>query len=274
MKSRGATYCIRILLLSSIATLSNATSRAALVAHYSMENGSVADQALDDGAQDITLFGDAAATTPGINGNGKLSVDGSGDYAFSASPGTNGFTSGSGVTLATWFTTTTITSTTQQLLIQLPIAGGGLNQSGAGLDINAGKIQVGGRSLSSEGFQGTGVTAANTLNLASNTTYFAAAVIDYANDQVTAYLYDGITWKTDSATVAFTNATGAGNQGLYLGRRADNQRPFNGAIDDAMIFNTALSEAEVKALTVPEASSAVMLAVAMGIWLANSRKRI
>jgi hypothetical protein len=274
MKSPLAALTARILLTLSIVAVGNMSAKAALVGSYSFENGSLADQAISDGTQNLTLFADAIVTSPGINGNGKLSVDGSGDYAFSASPGTNGFTSGSGITLATWFRTTTIASNTQQLLIQLPIAGGGLNQSAAGLDISAGKIQVGGRSLFSEGFQGTGTTATNTLILSSNTTYFAAAVIDYANDFVTAYLYDGAVWKTDSAAVSFTNPTGSGNQGLYLGRRADNQRPFNGAIDDVKIFNTALSQSEVVAIAVPEANSAMLLIVALGATFVNGRIRL
>jgi hypothetical protein len=270
MKSSLVAFCRLTLLLLLLFAFGNATAQATLVAHYSFENGSLADQAIGDGAQNLTLFGNAEATSPGIKGSGKLSFDGNGDYATSPSPGTNGFTSGAGVTLATWFTTTTITSTTQQVLIHMPIAGGTLAQSAAGLEIMAGKLQVGGRSVSGEPFRSNDATLpANTLTMSSNTTYFAAAVIDYANDTVTAYLYDGAIWNIQSVPASFTNSTGSNNQGLNLGRRADGQRFFNGAMDDVMIFTTALSEADVRALVIPEPSSVLLLAMAIVVMFAK-----
>jgi hypothetical protein len=276
MNSSVVVRQVRVLVLLALAgVLASQNLEATLVASYSFENGT-ADGATADGSQNLTLFGDAAVTSPGIVGNGKLSLDGSGDYATSPSPGTNVLTSGaSGVTLSTWFRTATIASNTQQVLIQMPIAGGTLAQSGAGLDISSGKLQAGGRSVSSEGFQFNDATSpANTLNLASNTTYFAAGVIDYANDKVTAYLYDGATWKIQTVNVAFTNSVGANNQLLSIGRRADNQRPFNGAIDGVKIFNNALSETEVKALIAPEVPEPTGLAiVAMLVGGACARRR-
>jgi hypothetical protein len=267
MNSSVAVRQVRAFVLLALASLLVSQSlEAALVASYSFENGTT-DGATADGSQNLTLFGDANVSSPGIVGNGKLSLDGSGDYATSPSPGTNVFTSGAaGVTLSTWFRTATILSNTQQVLIQLPIQGGTLAQSGAGLDISSGKLQAGGRSVSSEGFQFNDATLpANTLNLASNTTYFAAGVIDYANDKVTAYLYDGTNWKIQSVNVAFTNSVGANNQLLSIGRRADNQRPFNGAIDNVKIFNTALTELEVQALIAPEVPEPGSLAILMGM---------
>jgi hypothetical protein len=267
MNSLIAGRYVRLLaLLVSAGAVVAEESNATLVASYSFDNGSLSDGATADGAQNLTLFGDAVVTSPGIVGSGKLSLDGSGDYATSPSPGTNVFTSGAaGVTLTTWFRTATIASNTQQVLVQLPIAGGTLAQSGAGLDISSGKLQAGGRSVSSEGFQFNDATLpSNTLNLVSNTTYFAAAVIDYANDRVSAYLYDGATWKSQTVNVNFTNSVGTNNQLLSIGRRADGQRPFNGAIDNVQIFNEALSESAVKLLIVPEPSSLVMVAMLIG----------
>jgi hypothetical protein len=263
MNSTVAWRQMRVLMLLALASvLANQSLEAALVASYSFENGSTADGATADGSQNLTLFGNANVSSPGIFGNGKLSLDGSGDYANSPSPGTNGFTNSAAVTLATWFTTTAITGTTQQVLIHIPIQGGTAAQAAAGLEIMAGKLQVGGRSVNTDPFRSNDATLpANTLTINSNTTYFAAAVIDYANDQVTAYLYDGAVWKIQSVSAAFTNLGGSGNQGFNLGRRADGQRFFNGSIDDVKIFNEALSEAAVKALTVPEPSTLLILAV-------------
>jgi hypothetical protein len=221
------------------------SGQAVEVAHYAFES-TLTDSATADGAQDLTLFGDAVLTSPGIAGDGKLSLDGSGDYATAS--GTNGFTSGApAVTLSTWFTTTTIMFNTQQVLMHIPIQGGTLTQSAAGLEIMAGKLQVGGRSVSTEPFRSNDATLpSNELLINSDTTYFAAAVIDYANDSVTAYLYDGTDWKFQSVVVDFANESGSGNQGLTLGRRTDGQRPFNGSMDDARIFTHALTEAELQ----------------------------
>jgi hypothetical protein len=273
MNSFTAVWQVRtLILLTLFGGLASQRLEAALVASYSFETGTT-DEATADGSQNLTLFGDANVSSPGIVGNGKLSLDGSGDYATSPSPGTNVFTSGAaGVTLSTWFRTATIASNTQQVLIQMPIQGGTLAQSGAGLDISSGKLQAGGRSVSSEGFQfNDAVLPTNTLNLASNTTYFAAGVIDYANDKVTAYLYDGTTWKIQTVNVSFTNSVGTNNQLLSIGRRADNQRPFNGAIDNIKIFNNALSETEVKALIAPEVpepgSLAMLVAMVAGLCI-------
>ena len=266
MNSSVVVRQVRVLVLLALAgILASPNLEATLVASYSFENVTT-DGATADGSQNLTLFGDAAVISPGIVGNGKLSLDGSGDYATSPSPGTNVFTSGAaGVTLSTWFRTATIASNTQQVLIQMPIAGGTLAQSGVGLDISSGKLQAGGRSVPGEGLQFNDATLpSNTLNLASNTTYFAAAVIDYANDKVTAYLYDGTAWKIQPVNVAFTNSVGANNQLLSIGRRADNQRPFNGAIDNVKIFNNALSESEVMGLIVPEPTGLAILAMLVG----------
>jgi hypothetical protein len=228
-------------LLASLVT----TGQAVEVAHYAFES-TLSDSVTADGAQDLALFGDAHLTSPGIVGEGKLSFDGSGDYA--TATGTNGFTSGvPAITLSTWFTTTTILSNTQQVLIHSPIQGGTTTQAAAGMEIMAGKLQVGGRSVFSEGFKSNDATLpANELVLSSATTYFAAAVIDYANDKITAYLYNGVDWKTQAVDVVFANALGSGNQGLTLGRRTDGQRPFNGSMDDTHIFSHALTEAELQ----------------------------
>jgi hypothetical protein len=223
-----------------------ASGQAVEVAHYAFES-TLSDLVTADGSQDLTLFGDAHITSPGIVGEGKLSFDGSGDYA--TATGTNGFTSGvPAITLSTWFTTTTILSNTQQVLIHIPIQGGTSTQAAAGMEIMAGKLQVGGRSVSTEGFKSNDATLiTNELLLNSNTTYFAAAVLDYANDTVTAYLYDGTEWKNQLVdTIDFANSAGSGNQGLTLGRRTDGQRPFNGSMDDTHIFSHALTEAELQ----------------------------
>jgi hypothetical protein len=274
MNSQFATFGQAVLALLSMAALGPAAAQGALLAHYSFE-GNAADQAVGDGAQNLTLAGDAALTSPGIKGAAKLSLDGSGDYASSPSPGTNAFTSGNGITLTAWFTTTAVASNTQQVLIHLPIAGGTLAQAAAGMEIMAGKLQVGGRSISSEGFKSNDATLpSNTLTLAGNTTYFAAAAIDYANDMITAYLYDGAIWKSQAVSVTFANSTGSGNQGLNIGRRADGQRPFNGAIDDVMIFNTTLSQAEVQAIAIPEPGSAVLIFLALVLGAAHVRTNV
>jgi hypothetical protein len=225
---------LKSILMTCLLGLAIENVTAVEVARYEFE-GNADDSVTSDGAQNLTLFGDAVVTSPGIIGEGKLSFDGSGDYATAS--GTNGFTSGvPAVTLSTWFTTATIMSNTQHVLIQMPITGGAsLAQSAVGLEISSGKLQVGGRSATSEGFQFNDATLpSNELVLSSTTIYFAAAVIDYANDMVTAYLFDGTEWKTQPVDVTFTNDFGPGNLGLSM--------------DDVRIFTHALSEAELQAM--------------------------
>lgn len=233
-------------------------ARAIEVARYEFE-GNADDSVTGDGAQNLQLLGEATITAPGIIGDGKLSLNGNTANYASVLSGTNGFTSGApAVTLATWFTTTTIIpagqpGATQQVLMQMPITGGtGLGQSAVAIEISSGRLQMGGRSSTADSYLFIDATLPeqNPFDLLSNTTYFGAAVIDYENDTVTGYLYDPALdeWKTASKEVAFTNTTGPGNLGLYVGRRGDPMRPFNGSIDNASIFTHALSEAELQAM--------------------------
>jgi hypothetical protein len=212
-----------------------------LKGHFQFE-GNAHDIATIDGAQNLTLHGNAGT------GTGELVLNNSLDYATAA---TN-FTAGrNAVTVTTWFTPTqslTGAPSEDYTIFQMPIQGGTLSQSVVGIDISDGKLQVGGRSQSSETFQG--VVQSGLLQ--QGKTYFAAAVIDYEDDTVTSYLYDqesGV-WTTASAVVNFTARTTVGEQGLSIGRRSDGLRSFLGSIDDVRIFDVALSQESIQSLVV------------------------
>jgi hypothetical protein len=215
-----------------------------LKGHFTFD-GNVNDMAVNDGAQHLTLHGNAATVSPGTIGSGQLMVNG-GDYATANS----NFTANSNaVTITAWFTpgnAITGAGSDDFTIVQMPIAGGTLAQSAAGLDISDGRLQVGGRSLSSEAFQGVVQTGV----LQQGKTYFAAAVIDYEANRVTSYLYDvaNATWTTASSTANFGADTAIGDQGINIGRRADGQRNFFGSIDDVRIYAAALSQESVQSL--------------------------
>jgi hypothetical protein len=204
--------------------------------------GNAHDVAALEGAQNLTLHGNAGTNT------GKLVLNNSLDYATAT---TNLAANRNAVTVTTWFTPSqsiTGAPSDDYTIFQMPIAGGALSQSAVGLDISDGKLQVGGRSHSSETFQG--VVQSGILQ--QGKTYFAAAVIDYEGDRVTSYLYDqesGV-WTTATSTANFTSRTTVGEQGISIGRRADGLRSFLGSIDDVRIYDVALSQDAIQSLVV------------------------
>jgi hypothetical protein len=209
-------------------------------------DGNGNDFATNDGAQDLTLFGNATTSAPGTIGAGRLVVNGGADRASVAS---NFTANRNAVTITAWFTPGNVITgagADDYTIVQMPIAGGTLAQSAAGLDISDGRLQVGGRALSTDTFQG--VLQSDILE--QGKTYFAAAVIDYEADRITSYLYDvaNATWTTATATVDFGADFAVGDQGLTIGRRADGQRNFYGSIDDVRIYAAALNQESVQSL--------------------------
>jgi hypothetical protein len=260
---------LKALLATAIALGATGAVQAALMGHYEFE-GNSNDSATSDGSQNLTLSGNAAVITPGIVGSGALGLDGAGDYA--SATGTNGFTSGaSAVTISAWFTPDGAGNLSGNFgLVAMPIAGGSLGQNGATLEISGGRIQGGGRSSTSDGFQASTLAA---VTLAAGTTYFAATVLDYPNDSIVVYLYNASTqtWASNTAAVAFAGATNSGNQGLWIGSRAVPDRFFDGVIDDVRVYNHGLSENEIHAL-VPEPAT-IMIALTGCIGLLYARRR-
>jgi hypothetical protein len=210
-----------------------------LKGHFQFESNAK-DSAMVDGAQNLTLHGNAGT------GTGKLVLNNSLDYATA----TTNFTAGrNAVTVTTWFTPSqslTGAPSEDYTIFQMPIQGGALSQSVVGIDISDGKLQAGGRSQASETFQG--VVQSGLLQ--QGKTYFAAAVIDYEGDTVTSYLYDQETgvWTTATVAANFGARTAVGEQGLSIGRRSDGLRSFLGSIDDVRIFDVALSQESIQAL--------------------------
>jgi hypothetical protein len=222
-------------------TAGPANLNAHLKGHFQFE-GNADDIATIDGAQNLTLHGNANPST------GKLVLNSTQDYATAT---TNFSSNRNAVTVTSWFTPSqslTGAPSEDYTIFQMPIAGGTPSQSGVGLDISDGKLQVGGRSQVSESFQG--VVQSGILQ--QGKTYFAAAVIDYEGKRVTSYLYDqesGV-WTTATAVANFTARTAVGEQGLSIGRRSDGLRSFLGSIDDVRIYDVALSQDTIESLVV------------------------
>jgi hypothetical protein len=253
-----------------------ASAQAALLGHYQFE-GNANDSATADGAQDGTITG--AANAAGLVGSGALNFNGSTDFV---NAGSNFTLNTSAVTITTWFKADTVNTTAGQgnSLVQMPINGGaGLNASAAGIDLSAGKFQVGGRSQVADSFAGA-VISSYTLEVGH--VYFAAGVLKYSAgsgaDRVQAYLYDATTdvWRTQlTATTAGTfgaTTNTAGDLGMYVGKRGDSLRYFDGIIDDVRIYNEALSGATIMA-SVPEPGTAALFLPAAILALRRRRSR-
>lgn len=216
------------------------------VAHYAFE-GNFNDSATGDGAQDLTGAGGVATASPGFVGDSLLLLDGFDDRVTSTE---NFLTGAAGVTLTTWFSPgSPITGAQSEdyTIIQLPITGGGLNQSALGLEIQDGKLQVGGRSSTADSYQ---LYLSPTL-LETGKTYFAAVTLDFVAKRVDGYLYDvadGFWEAGANETPIWAAAASVGNNGISIGRRADNLRFFKGSVDDVHVFTNVLTEAELQAM--------------------------
>lgn len=216
------------------------------VVHYAFE-GNFNDSATGDGAQDLTGAGDVATASPGFVGESLLLLDGFDDRVTST---TSFITGAAGVTLTTWFSPgSPITGAQSEdyTIIQLPITGGGLNQSAVGLEIQDGKLQVGGRSSTADTYQ---LYLSPTL-LETGKTYFAAVTLDFVAKRVDGYLYDVADefWETGAnESPVWAAAASVGNNGVSIGRRADNLRFFKGSVDDVHVFTNVLTEAELQAM--------------------------
>jgi hypothetical protein len=236
-----------IFVAACIASLLTTRAAAVEVAHYSFE-GDFTDSATADGAQDLTGAGGVGTTSPGFVGSSLLLLDGFDDRVTSTA---NLLGGAAGVTLTTWFSPgSPITGAQSEdyTIIQLPIIGGtGLNQSAIGLEIQDGKLQVGGRSSSADTYQ---LYLSPTL-LQMGKTYFAAVTLDFAAKRVDGFLYnlsDDLWEAGANAAPVWAQGTSAGNNGISIGRRADNLRYFKGSVDDVHIFTNVLTEAQLQAM--------------------------
>jgi hypothetical protein len=234
------------MVMACIGALITTDATAAEVAHYEFEEN-FNDSAIADGAQDLTGAGGVATSSPGFVGNSLLLLDGFDDRVTGSADFLNGVT---GVTLTTWFSPgspLTGAQTEDYTIVQLPINGGGPNQSALGLEIQDGKLQVGGRSSSADGYQ----LFLNPTLLQMGKTYFAAVTLDFTAKRVDGYLFDlaGGVWETGAnETPTWASATSGGNNGISIGRRSDGLRYFKGSVDDVRIFTTALTESELQSI--------------------------
>jgi len=208
---------------------------------------------LDDGsgtsAADTSTNGNTGTLTNGPTWTtgqvgGAVNFDGSNDYVDiginKISPRVNG---ASAITLSAWLKPSAYPAAATRArgvsFNTTNAATGGL----LGL-YDGGKLEIGGRSVSTDAFQSATVTFP-----ALNEWHFATGILDFPNDKIYVYL-DGVLQVTQSVTFANTSYTnGTPTTALdAIGSSGSLVEFFSGSIDEPHIYNRALSESEVSDL--------------------------
>ena len=179
-------------------------------------------------AQNGTLFGNATYVTDGTRGQ-VLSLDGNGDYVEI----TGVYGSPANVTLATWVN------------LSSPGVDGGevfnlSDRIGLRVDEGGGGRGVGGWFYNGSTWEQLG----SNVFIAGTGWHHVAYSFDDANNQHTIYI-DGVAVVNATVTnsISYTGATNS-----RIGSHMAGGYPFNGRIDDARVYNRALTAAEIASL--------------------------
>lgn len=174
-----------------------------------------------------------------------ISLNGSSQYidlgVYTLSPQLSG---SSAITQSAWIKYNSLTGNNQDILF---VSIGSTNFTGASIQLDStGHLRIGGRSVKTDGFQNA--TAASVLS--TNTWHFVTGVLDFPSQKIYGYV-DGVKVIDQSATFSnstytpFGSATTPDMIGVD-GNPVSNPLYFNGTIDDARIYNRALSVAEIQ----------------------------
>ena len=131
-------------------------------------------------------------------------------------------------------------------------------------------FRAGGRSIVTESFQSVTSTV---QTIADDTWNSLATVFDYQNDTIDIFLNGESIVSNTSVTFANTS-TGDGDSLLAQLGRNSSGNIYVGDLDNTQIYNTALDDATVAALTtIPEPASLALLALG-ALCLAGGRRRL
>lgn len=223
-------------------------ARGALTGQYLFDNNTLDSSGF---ARHGMAIGDPAFATGLYNGSaGALQFNGS-SQSVELPASTDFIRNAPGATLLAWIRPNAITSGAQTILTVNnadATQNGGLGAARANLQINGSQFRVLGRQLDSGGsstFSG-GTPAAGT-------TFFVAGVFDYTGSAVRLYVNGA---SVGSTTVAGWTANSADSANLVarIGSNFNGSGEFfNGLIDGARIYNTALSASEILDIYTAEA---------------------
>src|SRR5262245_42813528 len=215
-------------------------------------SGNVLDAALGDGAQDGTLTNGATRTSPGLVGSQALSLDGTNDVLLIGPVASTGGVSG--ISLAVWIDPNTLNGTINLQTALAITRNGNAQQDRADVSIDGtGAIRGGGRKLDADTFRSV-ISASNVITAAEAggaTWIHIGAVFNYVANTITLYKNGVQVGGGSAAWGAGTTTSNTPAQGCAIGsNRTDGtaNEQFAGRIDDAQVYNTALSGAEMLAI--------------------------
>ncbi len=246
------------------------SSNAALVALYQFENNfnDTGDAPANNGSA-VGGAGFSTMTPPNNGGNNSLSLNGTTQYV--TVPDENSLDITGNLTLAAWIRPTSFVNDQAGIIAKYQNGLSGNNRSyglrlsnaNGGADVTTNNLSF---LISGTGAAGAGAfTAASNIELALDTWTHVAATYSTDGTTGTSRIYiNGVldsAATTTSTTITSINASAAP---LWIGAQfADNQaNRFAGQIDDARVYNNALSGSEIAAL-VPEPSTALLGALGL-----------
>jgi hypothetical protein len=264
----------RLIAACAASVLVSSAANAALVGHYLLDEAG-GSTAIDSagGDQNGTING-ATYVTPGIQGGSALTFDATDDNV-NLGASQDFIRNAAGTTLTAWITPTTTTGNRSIIGIS-----GSTNAAQARAVVQLisdattqNRLRIGGRRLNSDGF--ASVIAPAETALTAGQTYHVAGVIDYANETAALYI-NGVEVVAPTA-INFSSVNGnsedASNLAAFIGSRSDGTGEFfGGVIDDARIYNEALTGAQIAAL-VPEPGTMALAAGAAAMGLMRRRRK-
>lgn len=250
-----------LLSLGLTATALTSTGQAALIANWTLEEGSGNTTTELVSSTDSADFSANPTWSPtaGAPGNSNsLDFNNTGGLDTNLTATDIGFAGSGAKTIVTWFNTTTTAE--DSFFGYSPTSGGGAGKDLRFLVKNGGlRMEV-----SFGGFEiGSGLNDGN---------WHMVAFIINANDgidDVDVYIDGAYTTRSSGGTLINTAGTG---KNVLIGTDGNVDRHFDGLIDQVQIYDTALSVGELNAIAVPEPSSAALLGLG-GVALILRRRR-
>src|SRR5215216_2276467 len=218
---------------------------ATLVSWWQMENN----------AQDSSTYlnhGSLIGSPTFVTGRVGQAISLNGTSQYATVPDANSLDLTTGMTVAAWIRPAITVNTTQDLISKQRVTGTLVDGYGLSLS-NAGKVFI----RLNQATSGETYRINSTTNYPLNNTAWMHVAATYDGTTIRLYINGVLENSIPGPAAIATNSLP-----LTLGAQSDGSRFYNGLLDDARVYATALSAAEIAALANPGAANSAPVAIA------------